>query len=57
MSEVRKVLVPSADHGYRVVAIQRMEVVYNKISKAYSEYAGDEYLEEGDEVVEMDVVE
>lgn len=57
MSEVRKVLVPGFDHGYRLVVVQRMEVVYNKITKTYSEYAGDEYLEEGDEVVEMDVVE
>jgi hypothetical protein len=52
-----KVLIPGIDHSYREAVIRRVKVVYNKKYRAYSEYAGDEYLEDGDEVVEMDVAE
>ena len=52
-----KVLIPSSDHGYLEATIRRRKVVYNKKYKQYSEYYDDEYLNEGDEVVEMDVAE
>lgn len=52
-----KVLVPDSDHGYREATVRKTKVVYNKKYRAYSEYVGDEYLEDGDEVVEREVVE
>ena len=52
-----KVLIPSFDHSYREATIRRIKVVYNKKYREYSEYHGEEYLDEGDEVVEMDVAE
>lgn len=52
-----KVLVPDADHSYREATVRKTKVVYNKKYRVYSEYAGDDYLEDGDEVVEMDVAE
>lgn len=52
-----KVLIPSDDHSYRVGSVKKMKVVYNNRYLSYSEYAGDEYLEDGDVVVEMDVAE
>lgn len=51
-----KVLVPDSDHSYREATIRKMKVVYNKKYRAYSEYVGDEYLEDGDTVIEMEVV-
>ena len=52
-----KVLVPDSDHEYREARVRKTKVVYNAKYRTYSEYAGDDYLEDGDEVVEMDVVE
>jgi hypothetical protein len=52
-----KVLIPSDDHSYREATVRKVKVVYNKQHKEYSEYHGDEYLEEGDAVVEMEVAE
>jgi hypothetical protein len=52
-----KVLVPSSDHGYVEVVVRKMKVVFNKKYRSYSEYMGDEYLEDGDEVVEREVAE
>ena len=43
--------------SYRIATVRKIKVVYNKKYRSYSEYAGDDYLEEGDEVVEMDVAE
>lgn len=51
-----KVLVTSYDHQYREAHVQKMKVVKDENGN-YSEYVGDEYLDPGDEVVEMDVVE
>ena len=51
-----QVLVESDDHSYREATIRRMKVVYNQFTGIYSEYFDDNYLEDGDEVVERDVV-
>lgn len=50
-----KILVPSHDHQYREATVRKMKAVYNHIYKEWHEYAGDEYLDEGDEVFEVDV--
>lgn len=50
-----KILVPSHDHQYREATVSKMKVVYNNIYKEWYEYHGDDYLDEGDEVLEMDV--
>lgn len=52
-----KVLIPSDDHFYQEGRLCEKKVVYNKKYRSYTEYAGDEYLEEGDEVVTRWVVE
>lgn len=52
-----KVLVPDSDHSYQKAVVRKMKVVYNKKYHEYSEYYGDDYLDDGDEVVEMDVAE
>lgn len=49
------VLIPTTDHSYREAVVIKTKVVYNKKYREYYEYHGDEYLGEGDEVVEMDV--
>lgn len=54
-TETKKVLVSAHDHRYRVAQVTRMKVVFNKKYNEWSEYYGDEYLNEGDEVMEMDV--
>ena len=51
-----RVLVQSGDHSYYEATVWRMNVVYNRFTGIYSEYFGDDYLEDGDEVVERDVV-
>ena len=50
-----KILVPSHDHRYREAVIKKTKVVYNHIFKEWYEYHGDEYLDEGDEVFEVNV--
>lgn len=52
-----KVLIPTNDHGYREATVRITKVVYNKRYRSYTEYFGDDFLEEGDEVIEMQVVE
>jgi hypothetical protein len=52
-----KVLVPISDHSYREATVRKIKVVYNKKYRAYSEYVGEDHLEDGDEVIEMDVAE
>ena len=49
------VLVPSHDHQYRKATVRKIKVVYNKKYREWYEYHGDEYLNEGDEVMEMNV--
>ena len=51
-----RVLVESDDHSYYETTVRRMKVVYNQFTGTYSGYFGDDYLEDGDEVVERDVV-
>jgi hypothetical protein len=50
-----RVLVPSGDHGYREVTVSEQKVVWNRYTRSYSEYAGEDYLEEGDTVVSRPV--
>lgn len=45
------ILISTDDHGYREAKVVETKVVYNKKRRQYSEYAGDEYLEDGDEIV------
>lgn len=51
MNKREIILVPSSDHSYIEMNIRETQVVWNDLYKTYSEYAGDDYLEEGDEVV------
>jgi hypothetical protein len=55
-TQTKKVLVSAHDHGYREAYVTRMKVVYNTKYQEWYEYHGDEYLSEGDTVLEMDVV-
>lgn len=52
-----QVLIPDGDHGYNVARIRKQKVVWNEKYKVYTEYVGDEYLDEGDEVIELEVAE
>lgn len=52
-----QVLIPDHDDGYYVAIVRKQKVVYNKKYEVYTEYVGDEYLDEGDEVIEMEVAE
>jgi hypothetical protein len=52
-----QVLVPSHDHKYAIAWTSHKQVVWNRHSRSYSEYAGDDFLEDGDEVVTLPVVE
>lgn len=52
-----QVLIPDRDHGYYVAHVRKQKVVWNKKYKVYTEYMGDEYLGEGDEVLELEVAE
>jgi hypothetical protein len=56
-SKPQTVLVQAEDHSYRLVTIRKIKVTWNSHDRTYYEYAGDEYLGEGDEVREMDVAE
>ena len=47
-----EVLVPCSDHKYRTTNLELEKVVFNQRTWIYSEYYGDEYLEEGDVVIE-----
>jgi len=52
-----KVLVPDGDHSLRLAPLVLKKVVCHEPSKTWSEYAGEEYLAEGERVVEVYVVE
>lgn len=49
------VLVPADDHSYREATVRMQSVVWNALTRTYSEYAGDEYLEPGETVVQRPV--
>jgi hypothetical protein len=49
-SEFEDVLIEARDHNYRVAKVVKKKVVYNSETNTYSQYYGDEYLYEGDEV-------
>lgn len=44
------ILVPSHDHIYYPSSVTATKAVFNSRYYSWSEYVGDEYLEEGDEV-------
>lgn len=50
-----KILVLGSDHRYREAVIRTIKVVYNRECNEYFEYVGDEYLDDFDEVLEMNV--
>ena len=52
MLKPNEVLVESSDHGYRIAHVIERKVVFNTKYKTFSEYVGDEYLEEN-EIVEV----
>ena len=57
MLKPNEVLVESHDHGYQIAHVVERKVVFNTKYKTYSEYAGDEYLEENEIVEVRNVVE
>jgi len=52
-----KVLIPEADHSYREATVKKIKVVYNQKYRTHTEYAGDEYLEDDEIVIEAQVAE
>jgi hypothetical protein len=53
-----KVLVPTHNHAYREANLtEQVQVVYNKKYNSYSEYFGEDYLQEGDVVLLRTIVE
>lgn len=52
-----EILVPAHDHSYRVARIRCVKAVYNAMYKTYSEYFGDDYLIEGNTVIDAKVTE
>ena len=44
------ILVPYSDHEYEIKTLVKRKAVYNQYSYRWYEYAGEEYLEEGEEV-------
>lgn len=46
-----------SDHRYREVYINTKKVVFNRKENCYFENFGDEYLEDNEVVVELEVVE
>ena len=51
------ILIPSSDHSYSVVRMVKKKAVYNYKSRSYAEFVGDDYLEDGDIVVDALVAE
>ena len=45
-----EVLINSSDHCFYIGHIREQKAVYNHHDKSWYEYAGDDYLGEGDEV-------
>ncbi len=54
--EGMSVLVPDDDHSFSKAPVNSETVTYNKKTRSYYEYAGDDYLEDGDIKKEMYVV-
>lgn len=54
---MKKILMLESDHRYREVFITTKKVVFNRKENVYFEYFGDEYLEDNEVVVELEVVE
>lgn len=52
-----QVLVPAHDHSYRVANLSEGKAVFNPRYNTWSEYHGDEYLDEGDIVVDVRIAE
>jgi|GEM_PF-3465613 len=42
------ILVPASDHTYIEMTVCEIDVVWNELYKTFSEYAGDDYMDEGD---------
>lgn len=51
------VLIPNGDHSYREAYVTRAKVVWNTCTRSWSEYVGDEYLDENESVYEKKVAE
>ena len=49
------ILTPAGDHGYREVLVEYRKCVWNKRTREWFEYFGDEYLGEDEEVLEVRV--
>lgn len=47
-----RVLVPSHDHGYTMATTYTGKAIYNKNTCEWSEYHGEEYLQDGDKVID-----
>lgn len=50
-----EVLIGSGDHCFYVGMIREQKAVYNHYDKSWYEYAGEDYLGEGDEVFTVKV--
>ena len=51
------ILIPSSDHSYSVVRMVKKKAVYSHKSRSYAEFVSDDYLEDGDIVVDALVAE
>ena len=56
MMDKMLVLVPVGDHEFRIGEVRKETVVFNVHTQTYTEYGGDDYLEEGDEKLSLLVV-
>lgn len=50
-----QILVPASDHTYRCMDVETAKVVFNKETREWLEYHGDEYLDENDVVLNAPV--
>jgi hypothetical protein len=50
------ILKPWDDHQYTYVVLSKGKAVYNERYYSWSDYVGDEYLDEGDKVYEVYIV-
>lgn len=50
-----EVLVAGMDHKYRVALVMMEKVVWSPSAREFSEYCGDEYLCDGEIIVELPV--
>lgn len=51
--EVFEVLVPQYDHQYCMMTVQKGKAVWNDKYGTWTEYHGEEYLQDGDKVKEV----